>query len=192
MVKYVLLLGFLFFQLHAFAQQPADSTQVPEQKVRRDTRPFMSRISLGGSTGFWINTRETYVEVSPMLAYYFPKILTTGFGYRYIYTRDRRYQKNLHTHGPNLFTRAQLTRRIYLWTEWEYLKTEYAYDLGNSDITIRTDHVDSFFAGAGYIRQIGRKGRGGISVQLLYNFLNNREDHSPYYSPVIYRVGYFF
>ncbi|MFZ2906675.1 MAG: hypothetical protein WAZ98_10775 [Cyclobacteriaceae bacterium] len=192
MIKYLLFSGCLFFQLAAFAQQPADSTQVPEQKVRRDTRPFMSRISLGGSTGFWINTRETFVEVSPMLAYYFPKILTTGFGYRYIYTRDRRYQKNLHTHGPNLFARAQLTRRIYLWTEWEYLKTEYAYDLGNSDITTRTDHVDSFFGGAGYIRQIGKKGRGGISVQLLYNFLYNREDHSPYYSPVIYRVGYFF
>jgi len=191
MMKYLLICGFLLLQVKGFTQQP-DSVHAPIEKTRKDPRPFMSRISLGGSTGFWINTRETHVEVSPMLAYYFPKILTTGFGYRYIYTRDRFYGKNLNTFGPNLFARAQLTKRIYLWTEWEYLKTEYAYELASTEITTRTDHVDSYFAGAGYIRQIGRKGRGGISIQVLYNFLYNREDNSPYYSPVIYRVGYFF
>jgi hypothetical protein len=180
--------------LAVVAQQPdtLKKESSSEQKAKKDTRPFMTRISLGGSTGFWINTKQTHVEVSPMLAYYFPKILTTGFGYRYIYTRDRFYGKNLNTYGPNLFARAQLTRRIYLWTEWENLRTEYAYELVNSDVTIGKENVDSFFAGAGYIRQLGRKGRGGISVQLLYNFLYDREDNSPYYSPVIYRVGYFF
>ena len=123
MMKYLLICGFLLLQVKGFTQQP-DSVHAPIEKTRKDPRPFMSRISLGGSTGFWINTRETHVEVSPMLAYYFPKILTTGFGYRYIYTRDRFYGKNLNTFGPNLFARAQLTKRIYLWTEWEYLKTE--------------------------------------------------------------------
>jgi hypothetical protein len=189
----ILLLVLLASSTALLAQQPADTvkSEAPQQ-AKKDTRPLMSRISLGGSTGFWINTKQTHVEVSPMLAYYFPKILTTGVGYRYIYTRDRFYGKNLNTYGPNLFARAQLTRRIYLWTEWEYLKTEYAYELASSEIATRNDHVDSYFAGAGYIRQLGKRGRGGISVQLLYNFLYDREDNSPYYSPVIYRVGYFF
>jgi hypothetical protein len=160
--------------------------------VRKDTRPLKERISLGGSTGFWINLKQTHLEVSPLLAYHFPKILTTGAGYRYIYTRDRVFGKNLNTYGPNLFARASLTKRIYLWSEWENLRTEYALELANEEVTTKKDNVDSFFAGAGYIRQLGKRGRGGISFQLLYNFLYDREDHSPYYSPVIYRVGYFF
>jgi len=186
----ILVTFFLMSGLIAYGQQPADS--ISTKNARRDTRPVLHRIRLGGSTGFWINTKQTHVEVAPMIAYDFPRILTTGLGYRYIYTRDRFYGKNLNTYGPNIFARAQLTRRIYLWTEWEYLKTEYAYELASSEITTRSDYVDSYFAGVGYIRQLGKKGRGGISIQVLYNFEYDREDHSPYYSPVIYRVGYFF
>lgn len=188
-MKIQLIILFLLVPLAGWTQ--LDSTQT-EPITRKDTRPFLSRIALGGSTGFWINTRQTHIEVSPMLAYYFPKILTTGFGYRYIYTRDRVYGKNLNSYGPNLFARAQVTRRIYLWSEWEILRTEYALEVANQEVTTRKENIDSFFAGAGYIRQLGRKGRGGISVQLLYNFLYNREENSSYYSPVIYRVGYFF
>jgi hypothetical protein len=187
------LFGALVFLSTAAIAQEIDSTKtIADRKIRKDMRPFIKRISLGGSTGFWMNTKQTHMEVSPLLAYHFPKILTTGLGYRYIYTRDRFYGKNLNSYGPNLFVRAQLTRRIYLWSEWENLRTEYAVELANQEVTTKNENIDSFFAGAGYVRQIGRKGRGGISVQILYNFLYNREDNSPYYSPVIYRVGYFF
>jgi len=168
--------------------QPTPTTE----KTKSDQRPVMNRISLGGSTGFWIKPSQTYLELSALLAYRFPKILTMGPGYRYIYRRDRTFGKNLNTYGPNVFARAQLTKRIYLWTEWEYLKTEYYGILPNDDYAIQTDHAESFFGGLGYIRQIGRKGRGGISMQVLYNFLYDREVNSPYYSPVTYRVGYFF
>lgn len=192
-MKNFILLLFLCISCYATARQNNDSTNTEvTPKVRKDTRPLKERISLGGSTGFWINLKQTHVEVSPLLAYHFPKILTTGAGYRYIYTRDRVFGKNLNTYGPNLFARASLTKRIYLWSEWENLRTEYAVELANKEVTTKKDNVDSFFAGAGYIRQIGKRGRGGISFQLLYNFLYDREDHSPYYSPVIYRVGYFF
>jgi hypothetical protein len=194
-MKKLLFVSLLLISIQVSAQQPVDTVKTvtaSEQNVKKDTRPFIRRISLGGSTGFWINTRQTHVEVSPLLAYHFPKILTTGFGYRYIYTRDRFYGKNLNTYGPNIFARASLTKRIYLWSEWENMRTEYALELGNQDITTQKENVQSAFAGAGYIRQLGKRGRGGISVQLLYNFLYDHEDHSPYYSPVIYRVGYFF
>lgn len=192
-MKPFILILFIFISYFSTARQNPDSASVhATPNVRKDTRPLKERISLGGSTGFWINLKQTHLEVSPLLAYHFPKILTTGAGYRYIYTRDRVFGKNLNTYGPNLFARASLTKRIYLWSEWENLRTEYALELANEEVTTKKDNLDSFFAGAGYIRQLGKRGRGGISFQLLYNFLYDREDHSPYYSPVIYRVGYFF
>lgn len=157
-----------------------------------DQRPLRQRISLGGSTGFWIQPSRTHLEVSALLGYRFPKVVTMGPGYRYVYTRNRIYGQNLNSYGPNAFVRAQLTRRLYIWTEWEFLHSEYAVQLGNNSIETRSDNVDALFLGAGYIRHMGRKGRGGISFQLLYNFLYEREDNSPYYSPVIYRIGYFF
>lgn len=161
-------------------------------QTKKDDRPIVKRISLGGSTAFWINLHSTHVELSPMIAYHFPKILTTGVGYRYIYTRDRFYGKNLNTIGPNIFARAQLTKRFYLWSEWEKLRTEYAVEALNQEVVIDETTVHSFFTGLGYIRSVRKNGRGKVSVQVLYNFLYDREDHSPYYSPVIYRVGYFF
>ncbi|HEY3404436.1 MAG TPA: hypothetical protein VGK59_13700 [Ohtaekwangia sp.] len=192
----------LLLPLAVYAQQ-SDTTRIdstrtnatsgsPERKARKDTRPFIQRLSLGGSTGFWINTRQTHVEISPMLAYRFPKALTTGIGYRYIYTRDRVYGKNLNTIGPHVFARLQILKRLYLWTEWEHLQTEYAVELLNQEVTTEKTSVNSAFAGLGYIRSLRKNGRGKISVQVLYNFLYDREDESPYYSPVIYRVGYFF
>ena len=188
-------LFFLFFHLAAFAQQPADSlkkSQPPTPKTNKDQRPAIKRISFGGSTSFWIDVKKTHVEVAPLLAYHFPKILTTGVGYRYIYTRDRFYGKNLNSYGPNIFARAQLTKRIYLWSEWEHLYSEYAYSIANNEVTTNKQSVDSFFAGLGYIRQIGKRKHGGVSFQLLYNFLYDRDNNSPYYGPVTYRVGYFF
>ncbi|HPM29160.1 MAG TPA: hypothetical protein PLJ60_02390 [Chryseolinea sp.] len=160
---------------------------------QKTSEPFMKRISLGGSTGFWWSTHQMNIEVSPLLAYHFPKILVTGFGYRYIYVRDLLYSKNLNNYGPNIFARAQITKRIYLWTEWENLRTEYVSKSGiTQEATVDHEHIDSFFAGFGYVRHFGKRGRAGLGFQLLYNFLYEREDHSSYYSPVIYRIGYFF
>lgn len=191
----------LAFACDAQAQQneptPVDSiktTNNVEQpsQMKKDDRPIVKRISVGGSTAFWINLKRTHVEISPMIAYHFPKVVTIGAGYRYIYTRDRFYGKNLNTIGPNIFARAQLTKRIYLWSEWERLRTEYALEALNQEVVVQETTVHSFFSGLGYIRSVRKNGRGKISVQVLYNFLYDREDQSPYYSPVIYRVGYFF
>jgi hypothetical protein len=168
-----------------------DTIPATAEVAHKDQRPLKEKISLGGSTAFWIQPSRTHVELSAFIAYRFPKTLTVGPGYRYVYTRNRVYGKDLNSYGPNIFARAQLTKRIYLWTEWEYLKTEYVTQVAGNEIISQTDYVDSFYAGAGYIRKVGRKGRGGISFQLLYNFLYNREDNTPYYSPVIYRIGYF-
>lgn len=196
-MRKILFLIFYVSCIHVFAQQTTDSVKVDSDQSRqprekRDTRSWKQRVGLGGSIGFWIQPRQLHLEVAPMIAYRFPKILTVGSGYRYVYNHNYLYGKNLNNYGPNFFVRASVTKRIYLWTEWEHLHTEYVYTIANQEATTKTDQADSFFAGAGYIRQLGRKGRGGISFQLLYNFLYNKETNSPYYSPVIYRIGYFF
>src|SRR6187402_201483 len=165
----------------------------PQVATPKSNESFMKKITLGGSTGFWWSVHQMHVEVSPMLAYHFPKILTTGIGYRYIYVRDLLYSKNLNNYGPNLFARAQITKRIYFWTEWENIRTEYVVKSNiTQESSVDHEYLDSFFAGFGYVRHFGKRGRAGLGFQVLYNFLYNREDHSPYYSPVIYRIGYFF
>ncbi len=193
-IRYLFLILPITLSAQAYGQLSNDSipSKVTAPTIRKDQRPLNERISLGGSTGFWIQPKKTHLEIAGLLAYHFPKTVTLGTGYRYIYTRNRVYGKDLNSYGPNLFARAQLSKRIYLWTEWEYLKTEYAIQVASNEIVTQTDHVDSFFMGLGYIRQLGRKKHGGISFQLIYNFLYNLEEYSPYYSPLIYRVGYFF
>jgi len=170
---------------------PAPAQPQPADKPKRS---FNEKFALGFGTGFWITPGETYVEIAPTLAYRFPKILITGLGFRYIYRHDRYLNNDLHTYGPLLFARANLTKRIYLWTEYEYLFSQYFDDSYKGDSYSReTGETDSWFAGIGYQRSVGKRGRGGISVQFLYNFLYDRDDrYNPYYSAYTYRVGYFF
>ena len=150
------------------------------------------KIAFGFGSSFWITPNETYVEVAPVIAYRFPKRLITGVGYRYIYRRQRVFGEDLNSWGPNVFARLGLLKRVYLWTEFEYLNTQYLNEVVPQEYNRQSTHSDSWFAGLGYVRSVGRKGRGGISVQVLYNMLYNNDDYSPYYSQVTYRVGYYF
>ncbi len=168
------------------------NTKVKNSIERRDTRPWNQRIAVGFGSSFWITPSQTYFELSPVLAYRFPKTLITGIGYRYIYRHERVIGKNLNAWGPSAFARVNLLKRVYFWTEYEILKTENIPTVAGQELTVETSTTDSWFTGLGYIRSIGRKGRGGISMQLLYNMLYNREELNPYYSPVTYRVGYYF
>jgi hypothetical protein len=173
------------------AQAPSTTTAAPRQNIPK--RTFREKFDVGIGTGFWINTRETFVEVAPIVAYRFPKALITGIGYRYIYRHDRIFDRDLNAYGPNVFARLNVTKRLYLWTEYETLKTEYLTENPGGETAYKSDdEQDSWFAGFGYMRSFGRKGRGGISFQALYNVLYENDDTSPYYFPVTYRVGYFF
>lgn len=189
-LQFVLL--FLFGSIAVAAQQSDSTTIAPVTPPKSDSRTFTERIRVGGATGFWINTKQAHLDLAALVAYDLTRMLTTGVGYRYIYTRNLVYGKDLNSWGPNLFIRASLTRRIYLWSEWEHLNTQYITQAAGNTLTTSETGLNSFFAGVGYIRQIGRKGRGGLSFQVLYNFLYDKEAQSPYYSPVTYRVGYFF
>jgi len=164
----------------------------PATNVKRDNRPLKEKIAFGFGSSFWITPNETYVELAPVVAYRFPKRLITGIGYRYIYRHERVLGQDLNSWGPNIFARLGLLKRVYFWTEYEYLNTQYLNEVVPQEYNRQNTHSDSWFAGLGYVRSVGRKGRGGISVQLLYNILYSKDDYSPYYSPVTYRVGYYF
>jgi hypothetical protein len=171
------------------ASNPAPAPE-PE-RTKRDTRPWSQRIGFGLGSSFWVNTNQTYIEVAPYLAYKFPKRLITGVGYRYIYRHSRVGGEDLNAYGPSVFARYQLLKRIYLWSEYEHLNSEYETGYGQLTSVEKTG-IDSWYAGIGYVRSFGKKGKNGISIQVLYNMLYNSEGNNPYYSPVIYRVGYFF
>jgi hypothetical protein len=202
MKKNRVLIVFLLACQPIFSQQIGTMTTVQdtliskpdtrESRMKHDTRPWNQRIALGLGSSFWITPSQTYLELSPVLAYRFPKTLITGIGYRYIYRHERFIGQNLNAWGPSAFARINLLKRVYLWTEYEILKTENIPTIAGQELTVETSTTDSWFTGLGYIRSIGRKGRGGISMQLLYNMLYNREELNPYYSPVTYRVGYYF
>lgn len=171
----------------------ATTVSAEKNKTDGNKRSFKEKFGLGLGSSFWITPNQTYVELAPSIAYFFPKVLTTGVGYRYIYRHDRVLNNDLNAYGPNVFVRANVTKRIYLWTEYEILKTQYFNESYVGDESKSYDSgLQSWFGGIGYMRSLGKRGRGGLSVQVLYNFLHERNVHSPYYSPVIYRVGYFF
>jgi len=174
--------------------KPTDSTVVAPkpEKIRRDQRPLKDRIDFGLGTSFWITPNQTFFDVAPILAYRFPKALVTGVGYRYIYRHNRIYGRDLNAYGPNFIARLNVTKRIYLWTEYEILHNEYLVQAAGQELHTNYETSESLFAGLGYIRSFRKSGRGGLSFQLLYNMLYERDEFSPYYSAITYRVGYFF
>lgn len=161
-------------------------------KVRKDTRPIHQRISFGLGGSFWANSREIYIEAHPSVAYRFPKMFITGVGYRYIWRNQFNSDPTLRTYGPTLFGRMNLIKGLYGWTEYEILKSEYLIEIPGQSAGKNATTIDSWFVGLGYVKSVGRKGRGGVSVQLLYNALYYGDSKSPYYSPWVYRVGYYF
>src|SRR5688572_9315072 len=140
----------------AFCQVP-DSTAVPPTTApvaAQDTTPpplekpersFSEKFGFGLGFGFWFTSRTTYFEISPSFAYRFPKRLTTGIGYRYIYQHDKEFNNDLHSHGPNVFARVDLLKRVYFWTEYEYLNNQYFIEVkGLSDeVSRETEGTES-------------------------------------------------
>lgn len=174
----------------AVATQDTVKKAVPVEE--KSKRPLKERIAFGFGTSFWINSNETTIELAPVVAYRFPKRLTAGVGYKYIYRHDRNFDQNLNAYGPNVFARLDLTKSIYFWTEYETLRSDYITELTGNEFSKDKTTTDAWFVGLGFMRSVGKKGKGGISIQVLYNVLYYEEDFSPYYGPVTYRVGYYF
>jgi len=112
-----------------------------------DTRPISQRIGFDINTSFWINPSSTFFEFSPVVVYYFPRIISIGTGPTYIYNRDRINQVNLSGWGGKVFSRAQLTKWFYAYTEYQGINNQYISGVNSStnEVTKSKQYVDSWF-----------------------------------------------
>jgi hypothetical protein len=165
-------------------------TQTTAQK-HADTRPISQRIGFDITTSFWINPSSTFFEFSPVVVYNFPRIISIGTGPAYIYNHDRINQVNLSGWGWKVFSRAQLTRWFYAYTEYQGINNQYISGINSStnEVTKSKEYVDSWFLSLGVNIRITK--RHGINMQALYDVLYNKET-SPYYGAWTYRVGFRF
>jgi hypothetical protein len=165
-------------------------TQTTAQK-HVDTRPISQRIGFDINTSFWINPSSTFFEFSPVVVYNFPRIISIGTGPAYIYNRDRINQVNLSGWGGKVFSRAQLMKWFYAYTEYQGINNQYISGINSStdEVTKSKEYVDSWFLSLGVNIRITK--RHGINLQALYDVLYNKET-SPYYGAWTYRIGFGF
>ncbi len=165
----------------------AKQTQPDVKHVRKDTRPLKDRIDFDIKTGFWVNTRQVFGEITLLVTYRFPKILSIGAGPTYIYNYQRGDKQNLNGWGGKIVSRAQLLKFFYLWTEYQGISNQYisGYNADNAPIRSHT-YVGSWCVGAGLNIRIGRK--SGINMSVMYDLLQPK--HSPYYNNTIFCLGF--
>jgi hypothetical protein len=168
----------------------ATTSQAPVRS-NADTRPISQRIGFDITTSFWINPSSTFFEFSPVVVYNFPRIISIGTGPAYIYNRDRINQVNLSGWGGKVFSRAQLTKWFYAYTEYQGINNQYISGINSStnEVTKSKEYVDSWFLSLGVNIRITK--RHGINMQALYDLLYNKET-SPYYGAWTYRIGFGF
>jgi hypothetical protein len=166
------------------------ASQVPVRN-NVDSRPFFQRIDFDINTSFWINPSSTFFEFSPVVSYRFPKIISIGTGPAYIYNRDRKQEVNLSGWGGKVFSRAQLTKWFYAYTEYQGINNQYisGFNSSTNEVTKSKEYVDSWFLSLGVNIRITK--RHGINMQALYDVLYNKET-SPYYGAWTYRIGFGF
>jgi hypothetical protein len=177
--------------LESAHKKAANASPQPGAKKPADTRPLSQRIDFDINTSFWFNRSSTFFEFSPVLAYKFPRIISIGAGPAYIYNRDRVQRINLSGWGGKVFSRAQLMKWIYAYTEYQGINNQYIsnIDLSTNEITKSKEYVDSWFLSMGVNIRITK--RHGINFQALYDVLYNK-DTSPYFGAWTYRVGFGF
>jgi hypothetical protein len=205
-IIFLIIMGCLFI-LPGYAQVPADSTKVvppvtpdttvkkqepaPAASTKKDTRPLKQRIDFSLTTSFWVNSKTTFFEFSPTVAYLFPKIFSIGLGPVYMVNKQKETDITLTGWGAKVFAKAQLLKWIYAYTEYQGINSEYITDIDLSGKAVNKEkqYVDSWFLSAGLNLPVGR--RKYINLQALYDVLYDK-DTSPYYSAWIYRVGFGF
>jgi hypothetical protein len=173
------------------AQQKADDAQpnAPRQK-NKDQRPFIKRLSFDISTSFWINPSSVYFEFSPMLIYNFPKTYSIGTGPAYIYRKDIVNKVSLNGLGGKVFARANFTKWLYGWTEYQVINNQHITDIDiQGKVSKGTEYVDSFFLSLGINIRLGK--RHAFNAQALYDVMY-KESTSVYYSPWTYRIRFGF
>jgi predicted porin len=169
---------------------PVKQQEQPAAKpVRKDTRPWKDRIDFDVNTSFWANTSQVFGQITILVSYRFPKILSIGTGPTYLFNYQRGLKQNLNGFGGIVFAKAQLLKFVYLWTEYQGIDNQhYVTDKTSGKLVREFEYVDSWFLGAGVNIRLGK--RNGINMSVLYDILYGSD--SPYYAATTYRIGFSF
>ncbi len=193
--------GFVFFYpkffpmknilafLLAFFMLTAPFTVLASDEEDVKDLPFRERLYVGGYLGLQIGT-ITAINISPTVAYRFTNRITGGVGGTYQYYRDRgwgvnpEFSTSTHIYGGTVFTRYNITPRIFAQVEYEALNldSQMGFLSGSSAGGRFWEH--NYFAGGGYRAPLGP--RAYLNLMLLYNF--NSESVVHYQNPV-FRFG---
>ncbi|GMQ26184.1 hypothetical protein Aoki45_28660 [Algoriphagus sp. oki45] len=170
----ILLLGFAFIQLDAFAQR----------EIYGDSTSLKDRLFFGGNLGLQFGT-VTFIDVSPLAGVMITPRLSAGAGITYQYYDDNRFQgANGSSYGGRVFGRYNVLPNIFTHVEYENINWE-TYSIAEQ--AFRRVWTDALFIGGGYFAPFGR--RGGANFTFLYNVLHDNQN-SYYAEPYVIRVGF--
>jgi hypothetical protein len=136
-------------------------------------------VFLGGNIGLQFGSL-TYIEVAPTIGYNITDKLSSGFGVKYIYLKNKDYNFETDIYGAKIFTRYFVTDNVFAHTEYEYLSLE-TFD----EIPTKRVGVGSLFIGGGYMQRF--RSNSGVFILALYNLTESY--YTPYSNPII-RIGF--
>jgi long-subunit fatty acid transport protein len=156
-----------------------------QKEYEEGSSGFFDRVYLGGNFGAQFGT-VTFVDLSPLAGYMITPKLSAGVGVTYQYINYKYYNSSYSNYGWRTFVRRNVGRQLFVHGEFENLNLQF-YDVNNDLVR---QWVPGLFVGGGLFQPIGRGG-GGFMISALYNLLYD-QNRSPYYSPIVLRVGFTF
>lgn len=151
------------------------------------------RMYFGGGAGMSFGT-ITQIQLNPRVGYGITERLMAGVGLNYFYSKinyDKIYGSggtySSSIYGTTVFSSFRLLENLAILAEYEALNWEY-YDFDIFDY--RRDWIHSVFVGASYRQYIGKK--GFMELSMLYNLNYANQKISPYPSPWVPRVSFYF
>jgi len=143
-----------------------------------------SRIFTGGNLGLQFGT-ITFVDISPLVGYWFTDQLAGGIGATYMYYKDDRYSPSYKTdvYGGRVFGRYYPIDFLFGHAEYEILSYKaIAYNFPYTSERINSTNI---LVGGGYEQQLGEYST--FSIMVLWNL--NDKPNSIYTNPII-RAGF--
>lgn len=144
------------------------------------------RIYVGGGFGLSGGSNSLNLSLSPQVGYKITPRFSAGVGITYQYAKIRQISTSISNYGWSLFSRYNITRQLFAYSEFERLRFQFFTSL-SPEQTERSSY-NSLLIGGGYAESISSKASYSISV--LYNVLYDAADNpQPYNSPLVVRAG---
>ena len=177
----LLLFGFCFIFESSIAQTTTNAP-IQQQETSKNTS-FKDKLYTGGSFGLSGNFNDYLsLRVSPIIGARISPKFYTGLGLEYIYTKDKRYAKDISSndYGARLFGQYNFVPQLFAHAEFAGYSYESYYINGEK---AGRNMVPFIWLGGGYRQYISKK--SFISARILFDVL--QDENSPYESgePVI-------